>query len=198
MMRPRTPLISRHMPIHPFAWTTTKDDEESTWPRPSKRDVRPRPVALGVSNRKRSRSRRARSWPFKARRHRGDTSERDFVQSNLRCGSDRQEVTQAFRAYPCSTSISRGQPGPDSTRSRKFDWRKGFSSRLRHLVDFARPITARASPTRDAPIRLPVHAGDTLARVQRPSPRSGTESSADRRPCIGTLRRVRDARGQAD
>src|ERR1039457_7026263 len=96
--------------------------------------------------------------------HRGDTAERDFVQSNLRLVVSIAKRYQAS-GLPLLDLIQDGNLGLIHAVE-KFDWRKGFKFST-YATWWIRQAITRGIANTARPIRLPIHAGDLVMLVQK-------------------------------
>jgi RNA polymerase sigma factor (sigma-70 family) len=117
--------------------------------------------ALAVANGSLSAVRRRE---LRQRVREGDCAQRTFVQSNLRLVVSIAKKYQAS-GLPLLDLIQEGNLGLMHAVE-KFDWRKGFKFST-YATWWIRQAITRGIANTGRTIRLPVHAGDTLTRLQK-------------------------------
>ena len=150
--------------------------------------------AIEAGHRAQRRLRRPASDMTRAERRRlledarsGEEAQRAFIQSNLRLVVSIAKRYQAS-GLPLLDLVQEGNLGLIHAVD-KFDWRKGFKFST-YATWWIRQAITRGIANTGRTIRLPVHAGDNLARVIRA--RSSLESELGRSPTTTELARHLD------
>lgn len=121
-------------------------------------------------------------WQLRRDIREGDDAHRQFVNSNLRLVVSIAKKYQAS-GLPLLDIVQEGNLGLIHAVD-KFDWKKGFKFST-YATWWIRQAIQRGIANTSRNIRLPVHAGDTLGRLQRA--RTELEALWQRQPTIAEL-----------